>query len=426
MELGFLSPLFDRRGPWASVYFDTATASEDAAARQELAARAAGEELKDLGADEKTCHAVHDALVALPRGPEPPGHAVFATHGEVVLVTELTRTPAGGGPLVSWQGLPRTGPLLELADSDPPCLIALIDRKGAGFELRDTTGTHGAGQVTGSDWPVHRTSSGDPSERHFQTAVENTWEQNAAVVADELRIRQERTGAELLVLAGDVRERHAVQEQLPSDLRAHTVMAEHGVRADAVPAGRDRPVRAGEGRRLLDEEVAQARAAFARARTDGSMEHFLAGRVPTEDGRLVAAEGVPALVEAAREHRIGSLLVRTDGADLRREVWVGEEPDQVAVRRSEMQYLGAADAAPARADDALLRSAAATGVEVLRLRQPAPAQYASDSAPDDIPDAPRGAPEGVPAGGLGALLRWPYLGATEGGGAGGGQHHATR
>jgi hypothetical protein len=409
MELGFLGPLFGRQGPWASVYFDTTTASEGAAARQRLTARSACDDLKSQGADADTRRAVYDTLVSLPRGPARPGHAVFATHGDVVLVTQLTVPPPGGGrPLATWQPLPHTGPLLELADSDPSCLVAYIDRKGAEFELRDPLGAHSAGSVTGSDWPISRIATGDMSERHFQTAVENTWEQNAAETAGELRARWSSSGAEVVVLAGDARERNSVYDQLPPDLRDRTVRAKHGVRADSGPDGP--AANTAKGRELLDEEISQARAAYTQTRTAEALERFQAGRVPAVGGRLDAVEGVPALVEAAREHRIGVLLVRPDGADLHREIWAGDLPDQLAVRRSQSQYLGATEPTQARADDALLRSAAATGADVLCVH------------PSDVPE---GVPAWLPDGGLGALLRWPYEGAPEGGGAGGGQH-ATR
>jgi hypothetical protein len=408
MDLGFLGPLFERQGPWASVYFDTTTASEDAAARQKLNARSAAGRLKDEGADDGTCRAVYDRLVSLPRGHEPPGHAIFATNGEIVLDKELTAGPPGGGPLVSWATLPRTAPLLELAEDDPLCLVAYIDRKGAEFELTGPHGTHDVGGVTGKDWPLHRTASADWSEQHFQTAVENTWEQNAAEIADDLRDRWEKSGAEVVVLAGEPRERNSVYEQLPPDLRERTVQAEHGVRADSGPEGP--AANTAQGRRLLEKEIAGARADYARQRVAKALERFQAGRAPAPDGRIDASEGVPALVEAAREHRVGVLLVRPEGSDLRREVWVGGEPGQLAVRRSESQYLGATEPRPSRADDALVRSAAATGAEALRVR---------------ASDVPEGVPEDLPDGGLGALLRWPYEGAPEGGGTGGGQH-ATR
>ncbi|MDG4865256.1 hypothetical protein P8605_44630, partial [Streptomyces sp. T-3] len=97
-----------------------------------------------------------------------------------------------------------------------------------------------------------------------------------------------------------------------------------------------------------------------------------------------AAEGVPALVEAAREHRIAELLLDSGGADGRRSVWVGREPDQVSVLRTDARALGESAPSEARADDALLRAAAASGAGALA-----------------VEDA-----SGVPEGGLGALLRW--------------------
>ena len=101
------------------------------------------------------------------------------------------------------------------------------------------------------------------------------------------------------------------------------------------------------------------------------------------EGRAGAAEGVPALVEAAREHRIDELLIRTDGPDAHREVWIGEDPDQLAVRRTDLKVLGEQHSWPARADDALIRSAVATDAPALSVAE-----------------------REVPVGGLGALLRW--------------------
>ena len=81
MDLGFLGPLYERQGPWATVYFDTTTASEDAAARQKLNAKSAGEQLKRAGCDEATCRAVYEWLGELARLRIPAGHALFATNG---------------------------------------------------------------------------------------------------------------------------------------------------------------------------------------------------------------------------------------------------------------------------------------------------------------------------------------------------------
>lgn len=395
MELGFLSPIIDRPGPWASVYFDTTWITEDAATRRELSARRVRDQLREQGADEATCGAVHDALTALPRTSRTPGRALFAAGGEVVLDEPLASPPPGGQQAV-WQPLPHITPLLDLMDAAPSCLVARIDRTGADLELRGPEGRRDLGQVQGEDHPLHMTPSASWHERHFQNSVENTWERNASVIAEALRERRAETGAELVVLAGDGRECRSVRERLTPELREACVLAEHGVRG----AGRNQA----ESERRLDREVEAARTEYVRRHAAEVMERFQAWRVPTDDGRVGAAEGVPALVDALREHRVAALLVRPDGPDLHREVWVGGGPDQVAVRRNDVQYLGDTHPVSARADDALLRAAVASGAEVVSV------QPVADEA---------GTPDGLPVGGLGALLRWPYGGPLAEGSAGG-------
>jgi hypothetical protein len=324
-------------------------------------------ELAGQGADEATCQAVRHALEELRHSTEPHGRALFARDGEVVLDPPLARSPQRDW--AQWAPLPRVAPLLELAGEDPVCIIAYVDRRGADFELRSPLGRDDAGGVTGRQWPLHRTSSVDWSERRFQLRVENTWEHNAAEIADALAVCHEETGADLLILVGDDRERRSVRERLPQ--RLHDLVAE---------ASR------GAGSRLLDEDVERIRAEHVHDRAAAELERFLAARGPDDEGRASAVEGVPALVEAAREHRIDELLIRPDSADAHREVWIGEDPDQLAVRRTELKVLGEQNSWSARADDALIRSAVATDAPALSVA----------AAPGD--DAP--------AGGLGALLRW--------------------
>ncbi|MDN3293907.1 Vms1/Ankzf1 family peptidyl-tRNA hydrolase [Streptomyces ficellus] len=375
MQLAFLTSLFDRPGPWASVYLDTSRIDESTQERLELQARDACRSLAAQGCDPATERAVYEALTDWPRPPGEVGRAVFATHGEVVLDPPLTRRPLAPSD-VTWAALPRLSPLLDLAAQEPVCLVAYIDRTGADLELRSPLGGSPAGHVEGRDWPLHRTASADWSERHFQLSVENTWDENAARIAEALAECEEETKADLIVLAGDVRERHSVHERLPAEVRPLAVESEHGGRA------------AGSGVRLLDEDVEAARQEHLRRITEQEVERFRAARSGAEGRPPAAAEGVPALVEAAREHRIAELLIRPEGPDAHRQVWVGADPDQIAVRRSETYYLGEREPLPARADDALLRSAVMTGAEVVRVR------------PDIAED--------VPVGGLGALLRWPY------------------
>ncbi|MEU9980929.1 Vms1/Ankzf1 family peptidyl-tRNA hydrolase [Streptomyces sp. NPDC050856] len=374
MRLAFLTSLYERPGPWASVYVDTSHVDESAAKRRELQAREVCRELAAQGADEATQRAVYEALADGPRPPGEAGRAVFAAHGDVVLDPPLA-VPPPAPYLVTWAALPHLTPLLDLAARQPVCLVCYIDRTGADLELRTPLGERSAGHVEGRDWPVHRTASADWSERHFQLSVENTWERNAEEIAEAVAACEHDTRADLIVLAGDPRERHSVHERLPAEVRPLAVESDHGGRA------------AGSSTRLLDEDVERARQEHLRRSTEEELDRFRSARSPG-DGRPAAAEGVPALIEAAREHRIAELLIRSEGPDTHREVWVGAEPDQIAVRRSDAHYLGERDPLPARADDALLRSAVMNGADVLRVRP-------------EIDDD-------VPVGGLGALLRWPY------------------
>lgn len=159
---------------------------------------------------------------------------------------------------------------------------------------------------------------------------------------------QEEIRADLLILVGDDRERRAVRERLPQRLHDLAVEAPHG-----------------PGSKLLDKDVERARAEHVHRRAADELERFVAARSPDAEGHVGAVEDVPALVEAAREHQISELLIRPVGPDAHREVWIGEAPDQLAVRRTDTKVLGQPNPWPARADDALLRSAVATGAPAL-------------------------------------------------------------
>ncbi|GAA2239820.1 MULTISPECIES: baeRF2 domain-containing protein [Kitasatospora] len=391
MELAFLSPLLagplpERAKPWASVYLDTSRATEDAVKQQDLRRRAVARQLADQGADEPTRAAVDGTLAAAPVSGTPAGRALFATEGSVVLDVPLEAAPAM--PEATWSALPHLAPLLTLRGEDTACLVALIDRTGADLELRDgrANGHSRArvrlGSAEGEQWQDrgHRSVPADRYGWHYEQRLQDTWDQTAQVIADELTRRWPDSGARLLVLAGDARERRAVHNRLPDWLQPHAVEVDGGART------------AGASSEALDRRIAEAKTAYRTERLDDALDQFHAGRGrPGEHGASgpdsspgPAAEGIPAVLDAARRHQVATLLLDESAGDPGRQVWVGPGPDQLASRRTDAHALGVARPQPARADDALLRAAAAAGAEAVLVPTEA----------------------GGPAGGVGAVLRW--------------------
>ncbi|WP_225804892.1 hypothetical protein [Streptomyces sp. NK15101] len=380
MDLDFLKPLLERPGPWASVFVETSRDTEDAAQIQKLRDRAVARQLVDEGADPATVRAVAERLRAEPASGAPPGRALFATAGEIVLDLPLTTAPPDVEAM--WSNLPHIAPLLYLRSDEPVCQVALIDRTGADLELRGPLGMEDTGRAEGKTWQGrgHRSLPADRYEWHYNNKVENAWEETADIIAAELVRRCPQDGGTLLVLAGDARERKAVRDRLPQQLRSHTVEVEHGSRAP------------GASTEALDREIEEARARYARERVRSALDDFRRGRGrpgehregTVDAGPGPAAEGVPAVLEAVREHRVATLLLGLDAADAGRPVWVGPGPYDIALGRTEAKNWGFGRPKEARADDALLRACVAADSEVLV-----------------VPEETRG-----PAGGLGAVLRW--------------------
>ena len=372
MRLSLLEPVIDRPGPWASLYTEAVpSASVDAAKQRELSARAGRDRLGRIGVDPSTCDAVYEALLAPPEPAGEDGHggrAVLAARGEVVLDRPLPAPPPG--PRASWSRLPRIAPLLDLLGEDPACLVVELDGAGARFRISTGLGRVRAGEFRSPDWPVHREPA--ESERHHLAEVESNRQRTAEGVADAVRACWERTGPDVLLLVGDARDCRAVRDRLPEPLRASAAETWHGAN--------------GSGGPRLERDIAQVRAVHEVEHVADAAERYRsrAGR-SGHGGTTDTATGVPALVEAAREHRIETLLLAPTGQDLAREVWVGTDPDQLGVRSSDLHYLGELHPSPARADDALLRAAAASGADAVVVHDP----------------------EAAPLGGIGAVLRWP-------------------
>ncbi|MCU7826851.1 hypothetical protein [Kitasatospora sp. DSM 101779] len=383
MDLGFLAPLIGRPGPWATVCLDTSRTTEDAQQRQVLLQRTAVRELADRGADPHSCRAVAEHLAGEPASGSPPGRALFAAGGEVVLDVPLTGAP----PVVetAWGPLPHLAPLLgrlEAADAD--CLVAAIDRTGADLEMRRLGRAEPLGTVDGATWQGrgHRAPPTDRYEWHYRHREQDAWDRSADTIAGHLVEARSDCNAHLVVLTGDARERRAVHERLPKHLQPLTVEVDGGGRAGGIHT------------ETFERRLDEAWQEFCRHHADEILERFRNGTgrpgerrtdgTGTEIAAGAAAEGVPAVTAAARQHQLATLLLGQDGPDTGREVWIGPEPEHIGTDRGAVRSMGVPRPERAQAGDALLRCAIASHAEAIT-----------------VPDG-----AGGPVGGVGAVLRW--------------------
>ncbi|GAA2693968.1 hypothetical protein [Actinoplanes palleronii] len=109
MRLDLLRPLYERPGPWASVYIDTSRDARDTSVEPRW--EAARESLARAGCDPHTVHALQDAVLDHPGRPGRHGLALFATSGEVIMRQPLTAPPRAA--IAVYEPLPHVMPMIS-------------------------------------------------------------------------------------------------------------------------------------------------------------------------------------------------------------------------------------------------------------------------------------------------------------------------
>ncbi|WP_030103862.1 Vms1/Ankzf1 family peptidyl-tRNA hydrolase [Actinoalloteichus caeruleus] len=345
METGLVRELAQAEGPVASVYLDVTRSTENARQEIELRWREAREELEDQLADRPTIDALEEALRTAQPAVGAAGRVLVAADGEVLLDEEVSEPPAL--PYARWSPLPQVLPVL--ADSAPgaPLVVAVVDRIGADLRLYERNATLRAEHtVEGETHPVHKVRGLGWSHHRAQQRVEDTAARNAGEIAEEIDRLVRRSGAGLVLVAGEVRARNEVLAALPPNSQQRAVSTEVGGRAE----GTDTEALEDEIRALLREKVAQD--------TRDALEEF---RAELGRGSGRALSGLRPVLTALREGRMDTVLLRSTGLEQR--VYVGPEHSQVAVDREELG-LPEEEVTTERADAAVVAAAALTGAHV--------------------------------------------------------------
>jgi hypothetical protein len=322
VRLDFIRPLYERHGPYASVYLAALTHRDRAAYWSALS------EAIEEAIDPATLEALRDQATRPGRG-----RALFATHGEVVLAESLAESPP---EFAMWSPLPHVTPMLMLRGENVPHLRVIVDHAGAeltvfgGGAPRTTT-------VQASSWPLQKTAQGGWSQKRYERAVDETWERNAAAVAHEIDEQVRRLGVELVIVAGEPKSRSLLLSHLGPKSAERVLMVEHGSRPNHGQFEQD-------AEEALDRWLDRRRAEL--------LERHQESGGPT---------GIAPVAQALREGRVHAVL---SPGEMERPVWIGEGGTQLAADAEELRSWGVQEPTQERADSALARAAAMTDAEL--------------------------------------------------------------
>jgi hypothetical protein len=347
MNLDFLRPLFDRPGPWVSVYLDATRASENADHEVDLRWRGLREQLEQQGADADTLDAVRTAMDEHPYQPGRYGLAVFARAGEASLVETLSAPPpvdeAYLGPL------PHAMPLVVQRGEEVPYVRVLADRTGADLDALSVDGVPRHRTVTGSaTFPLRKVHAGGWSDRRYQQAVEESWKRNADDVAAAAVQLAEAVGAEVIVVGGDVRAVQTFPGRLPKRWQDRLVQTDAGARSP------------GADEAALDDVTIQAVADIADRNTRETIDRYQSQR-----GAAQASTGLADVVTHLQRGQVDTVLLVNDLSSTDT-LWIDpDDPTLLSVDDHVLREAGVQNPLKVRADAALLRAIAGTGAHLI-------------------------------------------------------------
>ncbi|GAB3904103.1 hypothetical protein GCM10027612_71470 [Microbispora bryophytorum subsp. camponoti] len=157
MRLDFIRRLYERGGPYASVYADTDRSSEGAANVIQRRWAHLRERLAEEGAPASALGPIGELL--LDPGWAAPGRAAFAVEGEVLLTEPLAARPRR--QTARWSPLPHVVPLLAQRGEHVPHVEVLADRAGGDVAVvADGRRRELTVEVADQDRPLQKTGQG--------------------------------------------------------------------------------------------------------------------------------------------------------------------------------------------------------------------------------------------------------------------------
>jgi len=189
-------------------------------------------------------------------------------------------------------------PALATLDARETVVGAIIDRVGADLVILSARGAEPAGEVTGDDEFVHKTTRGGWSQPRHQRHSEVIWDRNAHLVGTALADLGEQRSAGLALITGDERAVGLVAHRLDQAHEIEAITVERG--------GRHEPDTATRLNSAAMEMMQQRHATRVRDQLE-RLDEELAQQDRAIDGVLMT-------LEAISEDRVATLFVDPEEA----------------------------------------------------------------------------------------------------------------
>lgn len=298
MHLSQIRSVYDRQGPFATVYLEGRSPSDDAPTQTRLRWKALRERLIDQEADTAALDALESALAPEEAGEvQTDGRVLVATTDGVALDVAWDAA-LGSGDEAYWTVAPELGGYVREEALSVRMLVVIAEQQGAVVRQEVAAGGHDLNELETSTVQkqtphrVHKPRGQNLSHKRIQRRVDESVQQDARAIAEHLSAVAERFDPRLLVLAGEVQARTAIHDVLSADLAAICTEAERGGTDDD------------SAEEALAEEL--RRIASERSAADASRrsEEFLEA-----NAHSLAAEGVDPVAQAADRGAVDTLLL---------------------------------------------------------------------------------------------------------------------
>lgn len=351
--LSDVAHLYREPGPWCSIYIDASTGTVDSLRAHDVVEDNVQSALAQAGASKEDMKAAATALRKSSKGLADPVARLLLVRGGSVVLDEHFHGPLVGPSFVKVEAVPDLVPLLRHRPEQFAYIVATVSRDGGEVRLA-FAGTDVAAQsveVEGSTENLKKVPGGGWAQGRFQHRTENIWKVNASEVAAEVDRAVYEFHPRLVIIAGDVRARNLVKDQLAKESAALASVIESHVRTGGADAG--------EFTHQVESLVAQKIAQLQ----EELLDHL---RVQEGQANPRAASGPGAVVTALQQAQVEVLVLESDAwrdttlLVLDGEPWLAASPGETA---------GTAVLGEVPAQSALIRAAALTDARFLFLPQ---------------------------------------------------------